>query len=148
MLEGLVLVVSHETLNNHLVCLYVHVVPAVGQCGIATLNRYPGPFAIVDGKFALVVRQGFAVGQHLQKSRLAVGHHAIGEELRSKVKVVCSRLIHGTVKSQIAVLRILLHLRTEILQGITRIDAYATTVLLRHGWHSGTEEKAGKEHFL
>ena len=79
LLEGLVLVVCHEALHHYFVGLYVHIGPAVGQCGRAALNRYARPLAIVDGKFALVVRQGFAIGQHLQEGRLAGGHHAIGE---------------------------------------------------------------------
>ena len=130
MLEGLVLVVCHETLHYHLVGLDVHIGPAVGQCGRAALYRYSGPLAIVDGKFALVVRQRLAVGQHLQKGRLAGGHHAIGEELGGEVEVVRPRLVHGTVQGQVAVGGVLLYLRTEELVGITRIYTNATAMLL------------------
>ena len=142
MLKGLVLVVCHETLNNHLVGLYVHVVPAVGQCCRTALNRYSGPLAVVDGQFTLVVRQGLAIGQHFQECRLVGGHHAVCKELCCKVQVVCPRLVHGTVQGQIAVLGVLLHFRTEILRWLAWIHAYATAVTLCHGRHSASQDYA------
>ena len=144
MLEGLVLVVCHETLYYHFVGLDVHIRPSVGQCGCTALYWYARPFAIVDGQFSLVVRQRLAICQNLHKSRLASGHHAIGEKLGGKVEVVRPRLIDGTVQGQVAEGGVPLYLRTEIFVGIARIHTYATRQLGMKG-HCLQHEQAKKE---
>ena len=144
MLEGLVLVVCHEALHYHLIGLDVHIGPSVGQGGCTALNRYARPFAIVDGQFALVVWQGLAICQHFQEGRLSGGYHTIGEELCGKVEVVRSRLVYGTMQGQVAVLVVLLYLRTEVFQWVARIDTYATAVLLCHRGHGARKNKGGQ----